>query len=50
MDDPELCNLAVGLKNEEAARNDQENENGNEGMHEISIQDEQTTSHCTIPR
>lgn len=50
MDDPELCNPAVGLKNEEAERNDQENENGNEGVHEISILDEQTTRQCIVPR
>lgn len=49
MDDPEVCNPTIALNNEEAPRNDQENGNNNEG-NEKSIQDEQTTNQCTIPR
>lgn len=47
MDDPELCNPAISLKNEEAPRSDQENDNENDSNEK---QDEQTTSQCTIPR
>ena len=49
MDDPELCNPTISLKNEENAGNDQENGNNNKG-NEISTQDEQTTNQCTLPK
>ncbi|KAJ7379846.1 Protein dispatched 1 [Desmophyllum pertusum] len=49
MDDPELCNPAISLKSEEAPRTDEENGNNNE-VSKASVQDEQTTSQCTMPR
>ena len=51
MDDQQLCNPAITLKNEEAQRTDEEDNNrnnceDNEGLEQLN----QTTNPCSMPR